>query len=245
MNQPEGWDRLRPDVRDRVRPFITDVAGALGEHLVGAAVTGKAALQGPDFDAGRIETILVCDELSVRHVEIVAPMGKKHGKKGLAAPLILSATYIEESKDVFPLEFFNIKLIRATVHGRDVFADLDIAPEDLRRQCEREIRTFLIRLRQGYLSSAGEGRALEEVVREASVNFGAIVRGVLHLLRADIALDEEKDARALRERLNLAAQPVHARMLLGDVRAHPRENFEKFYAFAHELSGHVNDLKPT
>ncbi len=242
MNPPDGgWDRVKPEVRDRVRPFVEEVVPAIGPSLESVTVTGRAVLEGPDFDPLGIQTVLVFDEVALRHVETIAPLGKRHGKKGLSAPLLMSARYVRESLDVFPLEFLNIRLAHVTVLGKDLFRDLEIPRDHLRTQCEREIKTFLIRLRQGYLSSTGEGRALEAVVREASASFFSIVRGMLHLTGTEISLDEKKDAEAIRGKLGIAAEAVYARLLLGDVRAHPKENFEKFYAFAEQLAARVNE----
>lgn len=240
---PQGWDRLKPEVSGRIRPFIEEVAAVHGEHLVSAAVTGSAVIEGPDHDPVSVGSVLVFDELALGYVESVAPLGKKYGRRGVAVPLVMSEKYIEESRDVFALEFLNLRLAHVTVLGKEVFRDLAIPRADLRTQCERELKSFLIRLRQGYLSSAGDGVALEQVVREASASFFSIVRGVLCLLDTQITLDEKADAEALREKLKLNAEPVYGRMLLADVRTRPKEDFEKFYAFAEGLAAGVNGLK--
>ncbi len=239
----DNWNALRPEVGDRIRPFMESVAASLGSHLQCAAVTGSAVVQGPDFDSTTIHSVLVFDELALRYVEEIAPLGKKYGRKGVAAPLVMSSEYIRESLDVFPLEFLSIKLAHVTVHGKDVFEKLEIPPADLRRQCERELKSFLIRLRQGYLSSAGNVRVLEKVLRDAASSFFSIVRGVLHLLHAEILHDERKDVETLKEKVELSATPIHTQMLLEEVRAHPKEDFEKFYAFAEEFSAKVNNLE--
>ena len=70
----------------------------------------------------------------------------------------MTPEYIRTSLDVFPVEFLNFKLIHATVFGEDIFESLEINRMDLRRQCERELKVKLVSLRQGYISSLGDGR---------------------------------------------------------------------------------------
>ena len=92
-------------------------------------------------------------------LDLLAPLGKKYGKKQIAAPLIMTPKYIDESSDVFPMEFLNIKLLHYPVFGNDIFKNLEISASYLRRQCERELKARLIGLRQGYISAAGDAKS--------------------------------------------------------------------------------------
>jgi hypothetical protein len=56
-----------------------------------------------------------------------------------------------------------------------------IKRDDLRHQCEREVKIKLIGLRQGYLSSMGNARTLSE-------NFSASITGHIPLFRGVIEL---------------------------------------------------------
>lgn len=236
-------DVLKIELQDRVRSFLRDIRDKLGSHVESFVVTGRSSLDTSDFSPETIQSVLVVDRMSLHYVEDIAPLGSKHGSRGLHSPLIMSREYIQESLDVFPMEFLNFQLAHKTVYGTDPFADLSFARNDLRLQCERELKLFLIRLRQGYLSSTGASRLLVNVVREAAENFFSIVRGVLFLVDAKIAHVEKEDVQVLREVLSMTTPGITSAQLLETLKKHPQKNFETFYAFADELSRKVNDLE--
>ena len=236
-------DVLKIEVQDRIRSFLREILEKLGKHVDSFVVTGRSALDTSDFSPETVESVLVVDKMSLHYVEDIAPLGKKHGSRGLRTPLIMSKDYIQESLDVFPMEFLNYQLAHKTVFGEDPFSALTFEKKDLRLQCERELKSFLIRLRQGYLSSTGEARILANVVRDAADNFFSIVRGVLFLVDGKIANVEKEDVRALGQALSLSAPGVTSEQLLETLKKHPQKNFETFYAFADELSRKVNDLE--
>jgi hypothetical protein len=126
--------------------------------------------------------VVVLKGMDLRFLKHLAPLGKKYGKKRLAAPLIMTPRYIRTSIDVFPIEFLNIKLLHHPVFGEDLFAGLDIQRVDLRNQCERELKVRLIGLRQGYLSSMGDPEILTDIFVTTISGYIPLFRGVVLLL---------------------------------------------------------------
>lgn len=236
-------EALKPEVRDRVRSFLGAILEKLGKHVESFTVTGRSALDTDDYQPETIQSVLVVDRMSLHYIEDIAPLGKKHGTRGVHSPLVMSREYIEESLDVFPMEFLNFQWAHKTVYGKDPFQGLSFQKKDLRLQCERELKLFLIRLRQGYLSSTGQSKLLENVVRDAATNFFSIVRGVLFLVDGEIRHLEKDDMKTLRERFSLSAEGITSAHLLETLKKQPQKNFETFYAFADELSRKVNDLE--
>jgi len=175
----EGID---PVVSERMAPFIEDIlkgeAGNLHSfHIVGSALTADFNKKTSD-----INSVVVLKEMDLGFVEFLAPLGRKHRKKGVAAPLIMTPQYIKDSLDVFPIEFFNFRLIHHTVFGDDILGGLEIEDRHLRLQCEREIKTKLIWLRQGYISSLGDKRLLSERLSESITGYIPLFRAIIHLL---------------------------------------------------------------
>ncbi|RMG69631.1 MAG: hypothetical protein D6710_08535, partial [Nitrospirae bacterium] len=99
----------------------------------------------------------------------------------IAAPLIMTPHYIASSLDAFPIEFLDFRLIHKTIYGDDLLSDLNIESRHLRLQAEREIKSKLIWLRQGYLSTMGDKRAIIE-------NLSKSISGFMPLFRAIIVL---------------------------------------------------------
>ncbi len=175
-------ERVPPAVRNKAAPFLEEVAKIAGPglhslHLVGSAVT-------PDWDAGRsdINTLLVLREMDLAVLESIAPLGQRYKGSGIAPPLVMDQEYVRSSLDVFPMEFLEMRLIHETVLGEDVLALLKIDRGDLRQQCEREIKSRLVGLRQGYLRALGEPKALTEALVRFLSSYQPLARGILVLL---------------------------------------------------------------
>jgi hypothetical protein len=175
-------ERVSPVVAKTAKPFIEEILNSYSEnihsvHIVGSSVTG-------DFDekTSDINSIFVLKEMDLKSVQLIAPLGKKYRKRGVAAPLIMTPEYITRSLDVFPIEFLDFKLIHETVFGDDILQDIEITTVDLRRQCEREIKTKLIGLRQGYISSQGNRQILTELLVRSIAGYMPLFRGIVFLM---------------------------------------------------------------
>lgn len=174
-------DAIRDVVAGKVRPFLEEVLKGYGAnihsiHVVGSALTG-------DFDerTSDINSIFVLKDMDLKFLELLAPMGKKYRKSRVSAPLIMTPAYIESSRDVFPIEFFNFKLVHETVFGEDVLSQIQIENADLRHQCEREIKVKLIGLRQGYISNLGDSKAVKDGMVSSITGYIPLFRSIIAL----------------------------------------------------------------
>lgn len=175
-------------VNEKVRTQIGFFAGELlrekgavihSIHIVGSCLTA-------DFDEKRsdINSVVVLGAMDFAFVKFLAGIGNKYKKKGVAAPLVMTPEYIKSSLDVFPVEFLDFHLIHKTVHGPDVFKELEIDTEHLRIQCERDMKTMLIRLRQGYISALGDKTRIEGLITSSITGCIPVFRALIHLLKA-------------------------------------------------------------
>jgi len=179
-------DRLDTAVSTKIDPFVEEIIGsAHADNLHSFYVVGSALT--PDFDekTSDINSVIVLKEMDLAFVEYLAPLGKVYKKKGVAAPLIMSPAYIDSSLDVFPIEFHEFRLLHETIFGEDLFAGLEIQDVHLRLQCERDVKTKLIWLRQGYISSLGDKKLLNEGLAESIAAYIPLFRAVLTLLGRD------------------------------------------------------------
>lgn len=171
---------ISPMVEDLLREHASNIHSF---HIVGSAVA-------PDYDAKHsdINSIVVLKTMDLQLLTFLAPLGKKYGKKRIAAPLIMTPEYITGSLDVFPIEFHDFKLIHSTVYGQDILKDLLIDMPHLRLQCEREIKTKLIGLRQGYIASLGKKGAISTLLIQSFTGSMALFRAILELLGKEPAI---------------------------------------------------------
>ena len=134
-----GDTSLRAEIAGRYKPFLEVLLGDHLDKLHSICIVGSALTRDYDPKISDINSVIVLHEMDLKFLELLAPLGKKYGKKGVAAPLFMTPIYIDKSRDVFPIEFLNIKLLHHTVFGEDIFKDLTIDKSDLRHQCEREL----------------------------------------------------------------------------------------------------------
>lgn len=172
---------LQPAAAKRIKPFLDEILEKYRDRIHSIYITGSAITDDYDDKVSDVNSIFALKKMDLKFLELLAPLGKKYGKNRVAAPLIMTPEYVNSSLDVFPVEFLNFKLIHATIFGEDIFKDIEISRTDLRHQCERELKTKLIWLRQGYLSSLGNSKSLTE-------RFAKSITGYIPLFRALIVL---------------------------------------------------------
>ena len=96
--------------------------------------------------------------------------------------------YIKASLDTFPLEFIEIHQCHITLFGHDHFETLSFNDVDVRLQCERELKTILIAMRQGLLAAAGR----EKLISEMEIN---VAKHLVQTFRGLLWLKGEKEAK--------------------------------------------------
>ncbi len=173
---------LKADILVRYKPFLDNILGTHQEKLHSVHLIGSGVTQDYDPKISDINSVMVLKKMDLKFLERLAPLGKKYGKKGVAAPLIMTPKYIHKSVDVFPIEFLNMKLFHLTVFGEDILQELEIEKSNLRHQCERELKVKLIGLRQGYLSAAGDKNILNRGFIDSIAGYISLFKGIIFLL---------------------------------------------------------------
>jgi len=174
-------DNLNPQIRETLKDFIDKLQAALGNNLQSITVVGSSLTD--DFKSGQsdINTVLVLGKQNLSSLNAIASLAKPMSKKKLSAPLLMSASYIERSRDVFGVEFLDLQLTHLTVFGEDPFASLTIDKKDVRLQCERELKAMLIRLRQGYIAAAGNRNLVRDILIATVKSLAPTLRAMLWL----------------------------------------------------------------
>lgn len=125
--------------------------------------------------------LVLVDTLTLADLEACAQRARAWHRAHVATPLILPAEEFRRSLDAFPLEYGEILRSHQTMFGEDVLAGIAIAPDDLRRACETQIKSHLLHLREGYMEAAGHPTAIADLVTASAAAFGALLRNVARL----------------------------------------------------------------
>jgi len=107
--------------------------------------------------------------------------GKIAGKFNAFEPLFLTAEQINNSTDIFPIEFLDMQENYAVVYGQDVLKNISVDTKNLRFQCEHELRVKLILLRQTYFTSNRNKRLLLYTLIRVFTSTLHILRNILRL----------------------------------------------------------------
>jgi hypothetical protein len=174
-------DGLREDIRESVKTFGEKLAQDIGDNLQSLSVVGSS-LTG-DFRPGKsdINTVLVVHEQNVDLLNILAGLGKAMGRKRIKAPILMTPDYIEQSRDVFGIEFLDFQLIHNTIYGPDPFEEMTFEKQHIRLQCERELKATLIRLRQGYIAAVNQAKMIRLLLISTAGALVPILRAMLWL----------------------------------------------------------------
>jgi hypothetical protein len=175
-------NEIIPSVAVKIRPFIEEILRGHSSNIHSYHLVGSAVI--PDYNEklSDINSVVVLHNMDLKFIRFLAPLGQKYGKKKIAAPLVMTPGYMKGSLDAFPIEFLDFKLIHKTIHGSDIFNDIEIAGTHLRLQCEREVKTKLIGLRQGYISSLGKKERLSGILARSFTSSMALLRAIILLL---------------------------------------------------------------
>ena len=181
--------KLSADVKKAVDFFLEQLQGAIGENIKSLTVVGSSLTE--DYRPGQsdINTVLVLQKRNMMTLNTIAALGKLMRKKKIASPLLMTDSYIERSRDVFGVEFLDFQHLHKTVFGDDPFAEISFEKNDVRLQCERELKAILIRLRQGYISSAGNKILIRDLLIATSKSLGPIIKAMLWLKDIDRAVN--------------------------------------------------------
>jgi hypothetical protein len=124
---------------------------------------------------------VVLSEEGIERLDKAFKTVAKWRRHNVAIPLFLTEGYIQSSLDVFPIEYLNFQQNHRLVFGNDVLKGLSFEAEDVRLQCEREIKGKLLLLREAFLETMGKDRRLKELIGRSLGALIAIFEALLFL----------------------------------------------------------------
>ncbi len=241
-------DSLPEQIRDSMKDFADKLTAELGENLQSITVVGSG-LTG-DFRPGQsdINTVLVLRRHTLASLNAIATLARPIRKKRISPPLLMTESYIEQSRDVFGVEFLDFQLTHRTILGDDPFAALTFDKKDVRLQCERELKAMLIRLRQGYIASAANKKLVRDVLISTAKGLMPLLRAMLWLKDIDRPTKAEPTLREAVEQFLINKDSLittrkwqHQKVRLGKFEL--ESAFESIYATVEQLALFVDKLE--
>jgi hypothetical protein len=241
-------DALNIYVRDSVKDFAERLLTTLGDNLQSITIVGSSLTK--DFRPGQsdINTVLVLDRQNLSSLNAIAPLAKPMSRRKISPPLLMTQSYIEQSRDVFGIEFLDFQLAHETIYGDDPFTSLEFDKKDVRLQCERELKAMLIRLRQGYIAAAANNKLVRDILISTAKGMAPLLRAMLWLKDINRSAQVFPTFIKATEEFSIDTNPLksaikwrHEKVRLSETEM---ENaFESVYSTVEQLSDIVDKLK--
>ena len=153
-----------------IESLVAQLKDIFGDRLKMVAAFGDKA-----------STCAVVQSLTLDDLDRCAAHAAGWNKSGLDAPLLIVEGDLRRALDAFPLELTEIIATRRIVHGADLFADVVVPKQELRRACEVQARGHVLHLREGYIEAAADAKKIAALVAAAVLPFRALVKNVARL----------------------------------------------------------------
>ena len=162
--------------------FIEDAKRIYGGKLRSIILYGSRA-DGEDIrDHSDYNLLVILDTVTAEDIKALSPVIAGWIKRGNQPPLIFTSDYFRRSADVFPIEFLDMKEKHKVLYGEDLLKDLAVERLNLRHECEFELKSKLLKLRQAYMVAAGKPKQVQELLIGSVSSFLVLFRSVIRLM---------------------------------------------------------------
>ncbi|MCX5687904.1 MAG: hypothetical protein NTV71_04640 [Candidatus Omnitrophica bacterium] len=185
-------DGLRLELKTIIQPYLIRLLDIHKENIISVVLYGSATGKYFIPKKSDINLVVVFKSIEFQQLKSSLQLIDYGISKRITAPLFLSLSHIELSKDTFPIEFIEIKENNILIYGEDVFSDLKIDESNIKLFCKREIEGKLIRLRQAYLEIGLKRKGVEALMKESMDSFLPIFRALLRSKTNIHPIDKEQ-----------------------------------------------------
>ncbi|MFH1877612.1 MAG: hypothetical protein ABH883_02255 [Candidatus Omnitrophota bacterium] len=200
----DNWGRLPVSARNVLEPFIDELTAVYGGNILSIFVYGSVT--GEDYNprTSDINVALVLDDISIEKIKPGLKAIKKARRKRITAPLFLTPPYIKHSLDTFPMEFLCMRETGLVLAGQDILRDLgEIKNEDLRGECEYQIKGKLLTIRQAYLEQALDKKGMEGLIKMSFRALMPVFQSMVKLKSGSFPPDKEDTLRKLADEFSV------------------------------------------
>lgn len=161
--------------------YLEEIRKVCGGNLLSFMLYGSAAAGDAVPGASDVNVMLVLREAHIGALRAIGEASRGWLKKGNPPPLIFTRERLAASADAFPIELSDMRAARKVLFGADPLEGLAVEPGHLRAALERELKGKLIALRNSYVASAGDGKALRAAMTASLPSVLVLCRAALRL----------------------------------------------------------------
>jgi predicted nucleotidyltransferase len=168
-----------------VDELIADYKTAFGDKLHSVIMYGSALSH--EFSPGKsdVNILVVLTDSGTSVLKRSFDVCSRWSKRGVTIPFFMTPHYIKTSLDSYPVEFVNIQSCYKVLYGEDIIKNLPITRENIRLQCERDLKGIAIHLKTEFIKATGRKNELINVLDMS-------IRRLIPLMRAILVLNDRK-----------------------------------------------------
>jgi hypothetical protein len=216
-----------------VSELVEDYKQAYGDGLLGVVMYGSAVTHEYRPGTSDVNIIVIIKDNSVEQLTKCIRVAQKWLRRKVAIPFFMTPEFIVSALDSYPVEMLDIQSAHRILFGEDYFSNLEIDRDDLRLQCERELRGVSIHLRKEFVGSAAKSFHLGAVALASMKKNLPVFKALLRLnnkpvpkIRSDVVMAIEDlyglGASALSGILNLDRQGKRPKLDAGSFEAYSK-----------------------
>lgn len=190
-----------------IENFVEEIKSLLGVKLKSMILYGSKASQ-EDTKYSDYNILIIIENLTTDDLKtITKPLIKWSLKTKSSIPLIFDTKEFFNSADVFPIEFLDIKQNHKILYGEDVFEKINIDTKNLRHQCEFELKSKLLKLRQAYILTKGKKSKLKKLLIDTISTFLVLFESVIILAGKKFPEKKSEVLSLIKEIIDINTQP--------------------------------------
>ncbi len=222
---------IRERDKDALSKFVREVMRILREEIYSIILYGSSVKRNFFPGSSDLNVLLVlrciCPQLIIK----VAPTLKRYSAKDKISTTVHDKEEIENSLDVYPIKFLDIKKYHLILYGEDIFKDLAIDPSNLRIDLERQIREIAIGIRRDYIFSSHTSADMRKIVVKSFSSLSHLMAALLYLMNIEPPVTKEEIVKRASYELNLDLYPfTYILKLKKGTNNPPKKEMEEIFA---------------
>lgn len=193
--------------RKRAQDFARSLVERYGDEVVSVVLYGSAARGDYKEGLSDLNTLVLLRTISPELLRRGTEIARAWAEEGNPPPLMFSESEWYASADVFPIELGDIAEAHVVLHGTDPFEGMKIDWEHLRLQCEHELRSKQIQLREQYMLLSTDPAAIGQLLAHSFPTFLTLFRAALRVAGVAAPRDPEAAIAAVAERADFDPAP--------------------------------------
>ena len=191
---------------DELSELVERLNEAHKDNLVSVVLYASAVAREQIHEDEPKKVLIVVKHITPSDLKVAHGVAEWWRLEGNPPPVYFTSQEMEDSSDVFPIEFIDMSQAHQMIYGKDPFERLDIPTHNLRHQLEYELRGKLIRLRTLYIPAAQNPNRLANLMANSLDSFAVLFRHVLAMLGKDAPFETQECVMKLADALKLDKQ---------------------------------------